>query len=261
MTKMKIEEFRQTVEKLIDHDNNPVVIYAALWPFMKALGSDNKDVPQNLLNLLIEIVGPKRSLLMPTFASGYKNGICNLDEEPSTTGLLSELFRKLPQTRRSLSAFFSYNILGPQAPEFVSLSPQYAWGESSAYEWMELKNVHFLMLGTHPTHCSYLHRVEWLNRDIITYRYDKKFDGILIREGIEIPTQETLYVRSLNPNVVNDFTVIYDDLRRGGMKVAMLEGIHMAHMRAEDMKEIYTKLLQKDPFLTVQNRAEFERAK
>ncbi len=256
---MKIEEFRQTVEKLIGHDKRPVVIYSALWPFMKALESRAKEVPHTILNLLIDIVGPRRSLLMPTFASGYKNGICNLDREPSTTGLLSELFRKLPQTKRSPSAFFSYNILGPQTHEFVSLRPQYAWGESSVYEWMELKNVHFLMLGTHPTHCSYLHRVEWLNREIISYRYNKRFEGVLIREGMEIPMQETLYVRSLNPNVVNDFTVIEDDLRQGGMTVEMLDGIHMAHMMAKDMKKTYMPLLKKDPLLTVRNRAEFER--
>jgi len=256
---MKAERLRETLEVLIGSDARPVVTYAALWPFMRAMEEiPVNDIPQTILNLLINVVGSNRSLLMPTFASGYKNGICNLDKEPSTTGLLSELFRKHPQTRRSLSAFFSFNILGPETPGVVSLQPKNAWGDGSMYEWMEKNNVHFLMLGTHPTSCSYLHRMEWLNRDIINYRYDKRFEGILLREGTEYPVQETLYVRSLNPPVINDYTVIYNDLKKGGMSVVMLDGVYIAHMRAEDMKNVYMKLLKKDPFLTVQNRCEFE---
>jgi len=256
---MKIEQFKETIKKLISDDDKPVVVFAAMWSFMKAWDIPAQDIPHRMLNVLMETVGEKRSLVMPTETSGYKNGTFNLDEEPSQTGILSELFRKRPLTRRSLSAFFSHVISGPDTEELVSLQPEFAWGEGSVYEWMELKNVHFLMLGTHPTHCSYLHRMEWLNREHINYRYNKKFEGTLLREGKSFPIQETLYVRSLNPPVVNDFTVIYDDLKQGGMTVKMLDGVHVAHMRAIDMKEAYLPLLKKDPFLTVKNRADFER--
>lgn len=255
---MKIEKLRETITKLIDSDNKPVVVYAALWPFMKTLELPLEEIPVSVLNLLIKIIGSDRSLLMPTFASGYKDGICNLDEEPSTTGVLSELFRKYPLSRRTLSAFFSFNILGPHTKEVICLQPKDIWGDGSLYEWMEKQDVHFLMLGTHPTHCSYLHRMEWLNEDKITYRYRKTFTGTLIRDGERIPMMENLFVRSLTPPVINDFTVILSYLRRGGMSAIILDGVHVAHMRAKSMKKVYMDLLEKDPFLTVKNRKQFE---
>jgi aminoglycoside 3-N-acetyltransferase len=254
---MKIEELREIIENLIGQDGKPVIVYAALWPFMKTLEVPVKEIPQTILNLLIDVVGPQRSLLMPTYVLGYKDGVCNLDVEPSKTGLLSELFRQNPQTTRTLSAFFSFNILGPQTPEVALLQPQHVWGDGSIYEWMENENVHFLMLGTHPTNCCFLHRMEWLNR--VPYRYIKEFNGTLIRGGKELLVPETLFVRILNPPVIQNFPAIYENLQQGGMRVEMPEGIHIAHMRAENMKDVLLPLIKKDPFIAIKNREDFER--
>lgn len=255
---MKLKELEGIIRKLIDRDAKPVVVYAALWPFMKAFQTPFNEVPAAVFDLLIKIVGPRRSLLMPTFTSGYKNGICNLDEEPSTTGVLSEMFRRHPLAQRTLSAFFPFNIVGPDTQEVAGLQPEDVWGEGSLYEWMEKQNVHFLMLGTHPTHCSYIHRMEWLNREKINYRYRKAFEGALIRNGERIPMREHLFVRSLTPPVVNDFTVLFPVLCQGGMRDIVLDGVHIAHMRAHGMKKVVMDSLERDPLMVVKNRKHYE---
>lgn len=255
---MKICDLKDTIEKLLSGSGkNPIVVFTAAWPFLRALEAPPKDIPQLLLDLLREIAGD-RDLVMPTFTRGYKDGVCNLDEEKSLTGIVSDMLRQLPESRRSLSAFFSFSIIGPGAGELVGLKPENGWGDHSTYDWMEKRNASFLMVGTHPTHCSYLHRMEWLAREHINYRYVKTFNGTIIRDGEHHDMVENLYVRCLEPNMVNDFTNIFDLLLAGGMEVVKLDRISIAHMNAANMKESFLAALLKDPYISVKNREDFE---
>lgn len=239
--------------------NAPIVIYASLWPFSKVFAIPQEQLCADFTSQLLEQGGANRDLLMPSFASGFKDGICNLDTEKSTTGVLSEYFRTLPTSKRTLSAFFSFNIIGPHQTEVCSLMPSDAWGDGSVYEWLEKQNAHFFMLGIHPSHCSYLHRMEWLARDCIPYRYVKSFEGVIIREGKEEALRENLYVRTLDPVAVNDFTVLLEPLKNHGLHVTEIEKIPVSHIRAHGIVEGFLPLLQRDPLLVVKNRSDFER--
>lgn len=258
---MKITDLKTQIQNIIGSDNKPVVIYSALWPLMDALELPPENVAHELLELLIEIVGPNRSLIMPTFAKGYQDGVCNLDTEPSSTGSLTELFRQHPKSQRSLSAFFTFSIIGPSSEvnEFINLKPENAWGDHSAYHWMEEKDVHFLSLATPPGYCSYLHRMEWLIKDKLTYRYIKKFNGSIIRDGNIIPMQENLYVRSLDPTALVDTSLIGDRLLEKGLGEIKFTDFSIFYMCAQDMKKAALSLLEKDPFIFLQNREDFEK--
>lgn len=183
--------------EIVASDRRPVVVSSAMWPCMKAMGRHNSEAVEGVLDLLIEKYG-NRGLLMPSFASGFDaGGRCDLDRVPGTTGVLTEAMRRRSGVVRTWSAWFSYLALGSCSHEVAELLPVEAWGAGSLYEWMEQRDVCFLMLGTHPTHCSYLHRLEWLARDVLTYRYNKSFSGVLVRDGQELHAQETLFVRRL----------------------------------------------------------------
>ncbi len=256
---MELIELEQALDSLIMKDNNrPVVVFSALWPLMTVLNSPRQEIPEKVLQVLMSLVGKDRDLLMPTFTNGYQEGVCDLDKVTSTTGVLSETFRQSLGVKRSLSAFFSFGIKGPHEEEFCSLQPKDAWGEGSCYHWMEEQDALFLMMGTHPTNCSYVHRMEWLARAKINYRYPKKFSGTLIRNGVSHLMDETLYVRALDPSPVNDFTVLQDSFLAHGMKILSLEGVSIAAMTAQAMKQAYLPLLEQDPLITVENRDLFE---
>lgn len=248
---MKIDRLQHVISNLIGDDKAPIVIFSAIWPFIKVFDIDYKILPQTFLQSILELVPQDRDLLMPTFARGYIDGVCNLDEEPSSTGIISELFRLNNDSRRSLSAFFSFNIIGPAQEEFINLKPKNAWGDNSAYDWMEKNNAHFLMLGVHPTHCSYLHRMEWLAKEKITYRYVKEFSGQLISQGKSISMKENLFVRSRELNYDNDFTKITSNLERGGLSCHKLDGVNISHIRAQDIRSVYLPLLLENPLITI----------
>lgn len=255
-----ISDTGSIIENFISSSDKPVVIFSGMWPFFKLINKDPKDVTESFVNTLMQVIGENRGLLMPTFSDGYSNGVCNLDEEPSKNGVLTEQFRKTNNVHRTLSAFFSFCIWSNNqnlVKKVIDLQPKYAWGDGSLYEWMELENVHFIMLGVHPITCSYLHRMEWLVADRIRYRYNKLFSGRVIRDGNFIDVEETLFVRSLNPPVVHDFYVIYENLLRGGLEVEKTHGISIAHMRAQNIKKILLPLIKEDPFVLVKNREDF----
>ena len=255
---MKLVELQNKLEELLSLDSNPVVAHIALWPFFRVLDVPQRQLPMQFLQMLQDLVGSNRDLIMPTFTNGYHNGICDLDVEKCYTGVVAEAFRKLPNCERSLSAFFSYAILGPSSEAFGKLQPENAWGDGSTYEWMEKENASFLMLGTHPTHCAFLHRMEWLSRERINYRYVKPFSGEIIRGRKKYNLTEKLYVRSLTPPVVNDFTTIYACLRENGMSVEKFDDVSVAHMTATKMRDAFLPLLWEDPLITVKNRADYE---
>jgi aminoglycoside N3'-acetyltransferase len=255
---MTINELREAIEELlVGTGDRPIVAFIAFWPFLRVLDGAKAETAQNFLNMLLEIAG-SRTLIMPSFITGYKDGVCDLDTAPSTAGIISEMFRQRPTARRNLSAFFPYAIEGEARDEFAELLPEHAWGDGSTYEWMENQDVSFLMLGTHPTHCSYLHRMEWLARHLINYRYIKRFDGTIIREGKRHEVTEHLYVRSLQPELINDFTAVEGALEAGGMSITKFGGVHLAHMTAQKMRDACLPLLLKDPFVTVKNKSDFQ---
>jgi aminoglycoside N3'-acetyltransferase len=216
-----------------------------------------QDSLDGLLGLLRQVVGPTRTLLMPTFTHGFRDGLCDLDHEPSSTGLISEAFRRTPGTRRTLSAFFPFSVQGLERDDVCTLVADSAWGEGSLYEWLEQRNCRFLMLGTHPTHCSYLHRMEWLMRESLPYRYMKNFHGRIRREGQEQELTERLYVRSLAPEAKNDLTVLVEPLRAGGMDLRSYRGVPVAAMNALPMRDAVLAVLAADPLALLANRQDF----
>jgi aminoglycoside N3'-acetyltransferase len=255
-----ISEISAAIKRLIAVDNKPVVVFSGLWPFFKLIDAPPLEITQTFLKVLMDTVGSERGLLMPTFSGGYQDGLCDLDIDSSKNGLLSECFRKHTSVQRTLSAFFSFGIWteNKKLLETVThLKPEFAWGDDSLYEWMEQENVHFIMLGVHPITCSYLHRMEWLVRDKIQYRYKKKFQGTLIRNREKIVMEETLFVRSLNPEVKHDFFTIYEKLIQGGLKAIKINGVSLAHMRALDMQRAVLPLVESDPFILIKNREDF----
>tara|TARA_Y100001934_G_scaffold249228_1_gene310504 strand:- start:2876 stop:3634 length:759 start_codon:yes stop_codon:yes gene_type:complete len=241
------------IHEAIGDDDRPIVVFSSAWPFLKVMREHDEKGVEKLLDVLLDVVGD-RGLLMPTFTRGYIDGYCDLDLNGSSTGVLTECFRKRKDTHQTLSAFFSFAVSDKVASEVTHLKPKHAWGEGSLYEWMEQRDVCFLLLGTHPTNCSYLHRMEWLVRDTINYRFDKKFSGTLIREGLSFDLQETLFVRRLNPPVLQDFTVLLPILEKAGMKIQVVNGISIASYHARSILEYVLPAIQQDPFLFVKKR-------
>ena len=250
--KILIQEF----DKVLGNDERPIVIFSSIWPFFKSLNSSNNET----LDLLLEsfmISAKNRLVMMPSFTKGFINGVCNLDKAKSLNGLFSERFREKYSTVRSRSAFFSFSACGEYAEQILSLKPRNAWGKNSIYEWMELCNARMLMLGTHSTHCSYLHRIEWFNKERIIYRENKTFKGFLKINNELIESQETLFVRKSDPEAINDFSHLKKYLTEAGMQSFKILEVPVFLYDVSLITDSIMPVFKKDPLNALVNRKDF----
>lgn len=252
--KILINEF----DKVLGNDDRPIVIFSSIWPFFKSLNSANIETLDLILDAFM-IAAKNRTVLMPSFTKGFTNGVCNLDKAKSQNGVFSERFREKYSTSRSHSAFFSYSASGADAEQILSLKPKYAWGKNSIFEWMELCNARVLMLGTHCTTCSYIHRFEWLNKKKIIYRENKIFNGHLLINNRLIESQETLFVRKINPEAINDFSHLQEYLIEAGMQSFKILNVPVFLCDVSLIMDSITPVFAKDPLNTLVNKKDFLR--
>lgn len=245
------------VETLRAHFAAPppaIVVYSASWSLARAFGQAPDLVAHSLCDALVEGF-PGTTVLMPTFTHGFDaSGLCDLDAEPSSTGLISETFRRRPGARRTRSAFFSFVATGPERDRLVDLAPREAWGEGSLYHWMLATNAQIVTIGVHPTHCSFSHLVEWRHRDRLAYRFNKTFRGRLRHEGREQDWEETLLVRQRDPSPINDFTWLLPQFLAAGMCLDQMGRIAVSSIGAAAKMAVLDRAIAGDPLAMIKNK-------
>lgn len=251
---MIIENIVEAVARLVGDKKKSIVIYSAIWPLLRLINTSSKNVVTDLCSLILSRFSG-RTILMPTFTSGFDQfGLCNIDIAPSQTGALSECFRCLPDVRRTHSAYFSFAVHGPSTETLVALRPNEAWGCGSLYEWLYNQDAAIVTLGLHPTHCSYTHYGEWLNRRVITYRHNKTFSGTLINRGVPSPHTETLFVRNLDPEPINDFTHLLTKFIANGMRVGKPNCYPISCIGAKSKIDVVSSALRENPLALITSK-------
>jgi aminoglycoside N3'-acetyltransferase len=228
-----------------------------MWSLMSGLDLPREAIAPIILEVLFDVAGPDRTILMPVFTSGYRDGFLDLDVAPTNMGLLNEAFRNYQGVSRTVSAFFSFAVLGPDTKEVIALRPKNAWGEGSLYEWFELSDAQCLLLGVSRTTFSYLHRLEWLVKETIPYRYSKDFSGKVRHQGAEFNLHESLFVRDLSNGVDNSWVDYNDLLSSRGMP-----GFNVGHglvstMSTLEFRRNLLPFIERDPFAFVKDREKY----
>jgi aminoglycoside N3'-acetyltransferase len=248
---MTFDEFTDGLGGLIPRVPSPIVVYSGLFAIARALPPPEERLAANVLDCLLSAAGPDRTVLMPTYTSGFREGRIDLSRAACTTGMVNERFRCMSGTLRTASAFFSFAVRGPDAAELAALRPANAWGEHSVFDWIDRHNATLVMIGVPWAMCSFLHRAEWLAR--VPYRYDKRFTGTCVIDGAEETLTETLFVRSLDPPAWNIWPDLEDLLAPHGMRRFTIGRGYAASMAARDLMGAITPVLGRDPFRFVQN--------
>ena len=249
--KLFVSDLFNSIRKIDIDKKSPVVIYSSFIPIFKALNFVEKEIIDQFLDFLIDHYGD-RGILMPSFTNGYdKNNICNLDDEKSNSGVLSDTFRKNKKVIRTLSAYFSYLYLGPSKEEILSLSPEYVWGINSVLEWIQNNDATLIMVGLNPTQNSFPHRLEWLNRDSITYRENIKKEGTVIRENKNYFLSEKLFARKNEYNFENNFSKLFNFINKDKIKFKNFNGVLLSCYKSSEIIKSIDPFVKEDPFFLV----------
>ena len=170
--------------------------------------ADRRAFARGFVDPLLETVGPAGGLLFPVFNFDFcKTGVMDMDQTPTTMGLLAEQVRLLPGSRRTRHPIYSYSILGPGAEPFLGASAKTCFGPGSIFDLMQRHRpeggaVRLLFLGIPcpPDACTYVHCLE--EEMAVPYRYHKRFPGVMREEGREVPVETDFYVRDLEVPVL-----------------------------------------------------------
>ena len=169
-------ELRDELARHLRPDVEIVMVHCSLNDLQPMYAGGVKE----LLDALIELCGHERTLAMPAFCSGGPEGdpaahigarpVFDVRRQPSEMGLLSELFRRRKNVRRSLHPTSSVCALGPLAERLVAGHhlAKTTFGERTPFAVMAERRTAIVGIGTEYFRClSQVHVAE----DLLGERY------------------------------------------------------------------------------------------
>lgn len=163
LPKLDIEELRNIlINQLKLGNGDTVFIHSSLGNLNLACS------PFDILNLLIEVVGEKGTIVFPTYPklTSYKflksGSIFNIKKTPSYMGILSEIARRHPKAIRSLHPTKSVVAIGKHAEELTKdhFKSVYPYDENSPYFRINNYKGKIIGLGVGTTNLSCVHCVD-----------------------------------------------------------------------------------------------------
>jgi aminoglycoside 3-N-acetyltransferase len=139
--------------------------------------------PLEVLSILLDMIGPTGTLVMPAFPLGQDPArILEIDYAPSSTGLLTEIFRRQRGVLRSVHLTSSVCALGPAADFLVRdhHHDPFPWGTRSPFYRLMESDARAVCLGLGPfvMNLTPLHTVECLLYDELPF-FRQVFDGTI----------------------------------------------------------------------------------
>lgn len=179
-----IDDIKNVFKKLGLKKGDNVFSHSNLGFFGRCEGAKSaQDLCETFKKSFLEIIGEEGTLVVPTFTYSFcHKEIFDPQNTISNMGMFSEYIRQLPEAIRSDDGNFSVAALGKNAEYFTENPPEYSFGKDSFFDKFKKMNGKFVNLNF-DSGSTFIHYVE---RELkVPYRWDKPFDGILIKNGQE----------------------------------------------------------------------------
>lgn len=189
-------------DTLLVHSSGTALFRGATTPPAEPVGSV-VDYSRAVIELLLSLVGPEGTLLMPTdsisgiFTFSRQGDIFDSTRAPSRRGWITELFRQRTDVLRSVHPWYNVTACGRLAQDLLAddeLSTPYAMDAHSP--WTKLNDVDgkILFLGVGLEANSSLHQLEYLHPDEFPHPvfYDKPLPIRYRRRGGEVGTIDVM---------------------------------------------------------------------
>ncbi len=108
------------------------IVYVA--SFLAILGN-RKNLAEETINALLDAVGPDGTIVMPAFNFGFCHGeTFDRETTESTSGVLTEVFRKRPEAKRTIHPpYHSLAVIGKCVEEISNIRSSTSFGKESVF--------------------------------------------------------------------------------------------------------------------------------
>jgi aminoglycoside 3-N-acetyltransferase len=210
--------------------------------------------PQTVIDVLLEILTPEGTLIMPTFNFDFNKGQpWDVRTTPSQMGVLTELVRTDPRAKRVFHPFYSFAIIGKYAGELTRERYKSSYERKSVFGKLRDLDAKIMIIGLDYTHSfTFVHHVEQMEG--VDYRFIKAFTGEVTDENGRTYS-DTFYmlVRNLDKGVITEVNPMGAVLeRRGVVTLHKIGDADVKIMKANEAYRVIAEEMKRDPFLMYQ---------
>ncbi|BCX80183.1 hypothetical protein LBC_16450 [Campylobacter sp. 19-13652] len=158
-------------------------------------------------------------------------------------GALNEFIRKNYATHRTFDANFSHALLGKNSERLMRANSHDTFGKDGFFAAFKALNGKVLLLGDDKIGGTLFHHVEKMAG--VSYRFDKKFKGILQINDEKTPHLNIFFARKLDtPSIARPQNYIKRSLK--SYKIAKIKNVVVASYGAKEHFKKTIKKLKKD---------------
>ncbi len=211
-------------------------------------GKDIADKSDFFFSFLEDFLGFEGTLVLPVFTYSFtKNETFDVENSPSSVGILTEIFRKRKGVVRSKDPIFSVSAIGKHAEEFKNASAIDSFGPESSFALLYGLNAKIACLGCSFSRITFTHFAE--QKLGVKYRYPKIFKGLIIDNGITSVAEVSYFVRDTSFGTAADLTLLKSRLtERNKLKNSSIGRASLISVAVEDFIDEAALLLSVNPF-------------
>lgn len=214
--------------------------------------------PQTVINALKSILTEDGTLIVPTFNYDFCQGKSyDVKTTPSKMGIITEIVRADPNSKRTLDPVFSFAILGKHRDYLTNLENDHSFGANSVFEKLRELDAKIMIIGlAYNESVTFFHHIEETQR--CDYRYFKEFRGKIIDyENTERDCKITLFVRDIErgvQNSVNTMGLIME--KENIVKKIIIGKSEIKLMKANDVYKRTVAEMKKNPHILIKIKKE-----
>lgn len=192
---LSVRDLKESLENIQIVKGDVLCVHSQIFSFGKPLVS-KEEFLTTIIQVFQEMVGSSGMLIMPAFSYSFCNKeVYDVWNSPSTVGVLTEYYRKMPGIRRTTHPIFSFALGGDRTASYLDIGPD-AFSLDSIYGKMIQDEGKIIMFGANKGYTFYYLAEEHVN---VRHRYFKNFEGQVKGMAGKLHTSQVPYmVRDLS---------------------------------------------------------------
>jgi len=207
--------------------------------------------PQTVIDALLDALGSDGTLIMPAFNFDFCKGEpWDVNETPSHMGIITELVRKDPRSKRVFHPIYSFSIIGKQAEFLTKARYKSSYERDSLFGKLRQLDGKIMVIGlSYNDSMTFFHHVEELEG--VDYRYLKTFTGMVTDEaGNTYEDSFQMLVRDIEQGVETMVDPMGDLAEEKGLiRHRQIGDAAVKLMKANDIYEFTAREMRRDPKL------------